>query len=158
MTRIAQKMTAGLRLLAGITATVALGAALFAGASGAAAAGDFEVRDAWAQPTAGAVDVYFTLINKGGMGFLVGVEADGGLAQFCTEMGSVTTGVASDCGKIDRMMLAGDDSFVFDRRDVYVQLSKLDQTPEVGDTIIVRLLFADGTKVPITAALADRET
>ena len=99
-----------------------------------------------------------TLVNTGRMGFLVGVEADEGLAQFCTVAGSAATGVANDCGQIDRMMLAGDDSFVFDRRDVFVQLSALDRGPDAGAAVTVRLLFADGSKVAITALVADRKT
>ena len=166
MIRIFRKIGAGLKSTArrmrsvSGAISVAIGAALLSAPTMAA---DFEVRDAWAQPLApgtggGAVEVYFTLVNKGRMGFLVGVEAEDGLAEFCTLSGSVATGVARNCGQIDRIMLAGDDSFVFDRRGIYVQLSELDQSPAADDTKSVRLLFADGTAVPITAPLADRDT
>lgn len=128
------------------------GAAAFAAAAVLAAqslAADIEIRDAWAQTVRSeeaSVDVYFELVNNGRMVFLVGVESGhAGMARLCTR--------GAGCGAIDRLMLAGRDSFSFDRSDMYIRLT--DIGAGAGDTVTVRLVFADGTKVSIDAVIAD---
>ncbi len=150
----AQTARQALRTVGGMGVAVSIAALMLIGTTGPASAADIEVRDAWAQPVApgvDAVEVYFTLINQGRMTFVVGVEADIGTAQFCT---------ASDgrCGQIDRMMLAGGDTFIFNRHDIYVQVSGLGRSPSAGDTVSVAILFADDTSATVTALVAELET
>ena len=56
------------------------------------------------------------------------------------------------------MMLAGGDTFVFNRHDIYVQVSGLGRPPSPGDTVSVSILFADDTSATVTALVAELET
>ncbi len=127
----------------------AAGAALWAGAlltAPALQAADIELKDAWARVHPDRdrqVAAYVTVVNKGPMTFLVAAESDmGGL----TEIHSDTDGRPGGATRIvSHMMIAGGTELVFKPGDYAVMMTRLPRSARVGDRLLLRLIFADGT-------------
>ncbi len=116
-------------------------------ASAAASAADVAVRDGWARVDpgrrGGAVLVYFTLENRGGMAMLVGAETDlGGVAAIRSD----TDGRPGGATRIvDRMMIGPGAEIAFAPGEYAVAVTELPALPREGDSFSLRLAFADGS-------------
>lgn len=114
-------------------------------ASAAASAADVAVRDGWARVDpgrrGGAVLVYFTLENRGGMAMLVGAETDlGGVAAIRSD----TDGRPGGATRIvDRMMIGPGAKIAFAPGEYAVAVTELPALPREGDSFSLRLTFAD---------------
>lgn len=123
----------------------AFAAAFAASASVAAHAADVALTDPWtrtdpARP--GALAVYFTVENRGGVAMLVGAESDlGGVAVIRSDTDGRPGGASRP---VDRMMIAPGAEIAFAPGEYAVVLTDLPRPPRDGDRFVLRLLFADG--------------
>lgn len=128
-------------------------AAVFAAA--AAHAAEMALTDPWtrADPARpGALAVYFTVENRGGVAMLVGAESDlGGVAAIRSD----TDGRPGGASRIvDRMMIAPGAEIAFAPGEYAVVLTDLPRPPRDGDRFALRLLFADGAVAEIEVVVA----
>lgn len=124
-------------------------------ASTAASAADVAVRDGWARVDpgrrGGAVLVYFTLENRGGMAMLVGAETDlGGVAAIRSDTDGRPGGAARI---VDRMMIGPGAEIAFAPGEYAVAVTELPALPREGESFSLRLTFADGGAVEAMIAV-----
>ena len=129
-------------------------AAVFA-ASAAAHAAEVALTDPWtrADPARpGALAVYFTVENRGGVAMLVGAESDlGGVAAIRSDTDGRPGGASR---VVDRMMIAPGAEIAFAPGEYAVVLTDLPRPPRDGDRFALRLLFADGAVAEIEVVVA----
>jgi copper(I)-binding protein len=114
-----------------------------------------EARDAWARvpaPSSLNTVAYMTLVNHSGEPrAVISVASDDAATVEMHEM--KRNGAMMSMGQVQRIQVPANGSVTLAPDGLHLMLFNLKRRPVVGDTLTITLSFADGSSLPVTAAV-----